>query len=237
MTPEEWDGCEHPKAMLEVLRGSGLASHRKLRLFMAACCRRVIHTFTEVDDLGREEAIGVAERYADGLADEEEREEAFADLTDGGPHRLWDDCTNLLVADFTQEEPDDADAVDLAVGAAEEARLQAVNDRYEESEEIEEAEAVAQTGLVREVFGNPGRPVVVDRAWTAWNGAAAKKLARAVYEERELPGGHLDAARLAVLADMLEEAGCANAGLLGHLRGPGPHVLGCWALDAVLGKT
>jgi hypothetical protein len=62
-------------------------------------------------------------------------------------------------------------------------------------------------------------------------------LAQALYEERELPSGHLDAARLAVLADMLEEAGCANPRLLGHLRGPGPHVRGCWAVDLVLGQS
>jgi hypothetical protein len=39
------------------------------------------------------------------------------------------------------------------------------------------------------------------------------------------------------LADALEEAGCTDANLLGHLRGPGPHALGCHALDAVLGKS
>ena len=42
---------------------------------------------------------------------------------------------------------------------------------------------------------------------------------------------------LPVLADLLEEAGCTDAALLGHLRGPGPHVLGCWALDAAVGKS
>ena len=34
----------------------------------------------------------------------------------------------------------------------------------------------------------------------------------------------LDPDRLAVLADALEEAGCDNADILSHLRGPGPHV-------------
>jgi hypothetical protein len=95
-----------------------------------------------------------------------------------------------------------------------------------------------QAAHVRDVFGNPFRaPAAVDPAWLAWYGGAVVKLARAVYEERELPSGHLDAARLAVLADMLEEAGCTDPDLLGHLRGPGPHVLGCPALDTVLGKT
>jgi hypothetical protein len=65
---------------------------------------------------------------------------------------------------------------------------------------------------------------------------APVKLAQAVYDERELPSGHLDAARLAVLADMLEEAGCADAHLLGHLRSAGPHVRGCWAVDVLIGK-
>jgi len=41
---------------------------------------------------------------------------------------------------------------------------------------------------------------------------------------------------LAVLADALEEAGCDNTDLLLHLRGPGPHVRGCWVLDLLLGK-
>jgi hypothetical protein len=51
-----------------------------------------------------------------------------------------------------------------------------------------------------------------------------------------LPSGTLEAERLALLADALEDAGCANADLLGHLRGEAPHVRGCWVADAILGK-
>ena len=40
----------------------------------------------------------------------------------------------------------------------------------------------------------------------------------------------------ATLADALEKAGCTDTCLLEHLRAPGPHVRGCFALDAVLGK-
>jgi hypothetical protein len=39
-----------------------------------------------------------------------------------------------------------------------------------------------------------------------------------------------------VLADAFEAAGCTDAELLGHLRGPGAHVRGCWALDLILSK-
>jgi hypothetical protein len=71
----------------------------------------------------------------------------------------------------------------------------------------------------------------------AWNAGAVRRLAEAAYAERQLPAGALDPARLAVLADALEEAGLTDAELLHHLRGPGPHVRGCFAVDAVLGKT
>lgn len=35
----------------------------------------------------------------------------------------------------------------------------------------------------------------------------------------------------------LEEAGLADAEVLAHLRSGGPHVRGCFALDAVLGNS
>ena len=61
-------------------------------------------------------------------------------------------------------------------------------------------------------------------------------LAEAAYDRRHLPSGELDPARLAVLADALEEAGCTDPDLLDHLRGPGPHYRGCWVIDLLLGK-
>lgn len=57
-----------------------------------------------------------------------------------------------------------------------------------------------------------------------------------VPDERELPSGHFDAGRLAILADALEEAGCTDADILSHCRSPGPHVRGCWVVDLILGK-
>jgi hypothetical protein len=91
--------------------------------------------------------------------------------------------------------------------------------------------------LLRDVVGNPFRRVVPSPAWLAWNDATVARLAQAAYEERQLPEGTLDNGRLAVLADALEEAGCTDAGVLNHLRGPGPHVRGCWAVDLCLGKS
>jgi len=70
----------------------------------------------------------------------------------------------------------------------------------------------------------------------AWNAGAVRRLAEAAYAERQLPAGALDPARLAVLADALEEAGCTDADILGHLRAAAPHARGCWAVDLLLGK-
>ena len=39
-----------------------------------------------------------------------------------------------------------------------------------------------------------------------------------------------------LLADALEDAGCADEQILSHFRQPGEHVRGCWALDLLLGK-
>jgi hypothetical protein len=102
------------------------------------------------------------------------------------------------------------------------------------AESLSLAEQAAQADLIRDLFGNPFRLVTLDPAWRS---ADVLSLAEAAYDNRALPEGTLGPARLALLADALEDAGCSNAEVLTHLRGPGPHVRGCWAVDAVLGKS
>ncbi len=76
-------------------------------------------------------------------------------------------------------------------------------------------------------MGNPFRPVSVIPSWLT---ATVIGMAQAIYDERDFD-------RLPILADALEEAGCADADLLAHLRSPGPHVRGCWALDLIIDKA
>ena len=98
-------------------------------------------------------------------------------------------------------------------------------------------EAGQQSHLLRDIFGNPFRPpLALDPTWLAWNDGLIVRMANAIYEERSLPAGHLDHTRLAVLADALTDAGCTDADLIEHLRGPGPHVRGCWAVDLLTGR-
>ncbi len=97
-----------------------------------------------------------------------------------------------------------------------------------------------RAAILRDLVGNPFRPVViapVDRVILnekpSWHTVLA--LVRAAYETKG-DDGILDTDRLAVLADALEDEGCNDADLLGHLRGKGPHYRGCWAVDLLLGQ-
>jgi hypothetical protein len=93
---------------------------------------------------------------------------------------------------------------------------------------------IADSGnLIHDIFGNPFRPVVLNPVWQT---REVLSLAQAAYDDRLMPVGTLDAERLSVLADALEDAGCTDDEILGHLRGPGPHVRGCWGVDLLLDK-
>jgi hypothetical protein len=53
--------------------------------------------------------------------------------------------------------------------------------------------------------------------------------------QRWQPGGRLDPARLAILADALEDtAGCTSASLLAHLRNHDARLCGCWVIERLL---
>ncbi len=62
-----------------------------------------------------------------------------------------------------------------------------------------------------------------------WRTTIATAIASQMYDSREFGA-------MPVLADALQDAGCENADVLDHCRGPGPHVRGCWVVDLVLGK-
>src|SRR5262249_12456952 len=84
--------------------------------------------------------------------------------------------------------------------------------------------------LLREIFGNPFRAFSVDSPWLKWNRGAVANLAQSIYDDRTFE-------QMPILADALEEAGCTDADILSHCRGPGPHVRGCWVVDLLLGKS
>jgi len=213
---KEWAACTNPIVMLESLRDSGMDSEaRKLRLFAAACCRRAWHLL----DAGGRATVEVSERFADGSANQEELREA-----------IW---ANLGCQDI-----DARTAVDhAAVGAWRPAVALLADVCVGSPPAALSRERAAQAALLRDVFGPlPFRKVKIDPAWLAWNNGTVKRLAEAAYAERALPAGTFDPDLLGVLADALEDCGCTAPDLVTHLRGPGPHVRGCWAIDVLTGR-
>jgi hypothetical protein len=86
--------------------------------------------------------------------------------------------------------------------------------------------AVAECDLIRCLLGHSDRRPSPDPGWLT---SAVVTLARGIYDDRAFD-------RLPVLADALEDAGCADASVLTHCRGGGPHARGCWVVDGLLGR-
>jgi hypothetical protein len=228
MTEADWLTSTDPQEMLVFLRDSGRASERKLRLFAVACCQRVDSLLT---NWGRA-AVVAAERFADGRTGHEELHVAWSAVGFPKAEARRFAASAARAASSSPSYDGTAHAAASAVNAV------VARSHPTEADALRVAERMAQTSLLRDIFGNPFRPPsVIPPAVVAWNDDTVRRLAESAYAERRLPSGTLDPARLAVLADALEEAGLTDAELLQHLRGSGPHVRGCFAVDAVLGKS
>ncbi len=66
----------------------------------------------------------------------------------------------------------------------------------------------AQAAILREIFGNPFRPLTFSPAWRT---DTALSLARQMCESR-------DFSAMPILADALQDAGCDNDDILTHCR-------------------
>jgi len=226
MTEAEWLACDDPTPMINFLRGK---LDRKLRLVFCASARAVWSLF---DRPQLKQAVEAGERLADGLASSDEiiairrslcpgahfvggnlESAAYGAVADGFPVWTVNAATDLLMGEVFKK-------------AWEEGRRNVPP----QTKKLIQRE---QGKILHCVMGNPFRPITFDPAGLP---SDALSLAQAAYEERTLPSGELQPARLAVLSDALEEAGCTDDAILSHLRSPGPHVRGCWALDLILGK-
>jgi hypothetical protein len=158
MTEQEWLACTDPQKMLEFLRDK--ASDRKLRLFAVACSRRI---WPWIDALGQN-AVSVAERFADGLAGPEEMRAARLACRGAQGNASWyAAASNAVIAARNAARSAEA-------GCASNAFLRSRAD-----------ELLVQAKLVRDVFGNPFRPITPDSAWVTTNVVA---LAQAIYDDR-----------------------------------------------------
>jgi hypothetical protein len=230
MTEKQWLASVDPETMLALF--PAWQWRGKLLLFGVACCRSIWHLLS---DKRSRKAVEVAELIADGKSSEKRRQRAESAALDAqrdavaarraSGYRIPEYLTYASKAAYFvisgMELRDGfvaADAILAACSLIAGNRAAHVGSRASRRKKYSD--------FLRDIFGNPFRPSAIDSRWLT---TTTRNLAASIYDD-----GAFD--RLPVLADALEEAGCTDADILAHCRGPGPHVRGCWVVDLVLGK-
>jgi hypothetical protein len=265
VTEQEWLTCTDPKRMLAFRQGGALWRKRLLygcacgrliwRLFTDERSRQAVEVCELCADGLADESEARAS-HGRARAAEQQAQEAYRTQLEAlrlfyrrkntGREAVADQCRLAEVAVLAAEAPCRLlgcltaarhplwgyDTVERAVASASHAwRLMAWQSPAARQSATWWMRA-ARADLLRDIFGTPQRPVP---RLVGWRNQDVLTLAQAAIE-RPLPTGRLDTARLAILADALEEAGCNRADVLEHLRHPGDHVRGCWAVDLVLAR-
>lgn len=263
MTEQEWLNGTDPRPMLEFLRGK--ASGRKRRLFAVACCRHLWPLFTDLrvrdavetaelwaDGRASPEQLA-SHRAAARRALEQARLRALREADRAGlswstlkfhfDHHAgaFEAAAEALSAQTAHARTLGGHFPERAAWGAMLAVIPAIEleplhraDGFHE--EYLAGARLVQVALLRDLFGNPFRVVSINPVWLLrgngrpWERGPVAELAQTVYDQRAFK-------RLPVLADTLEEAGCSDKEILGHLRGPEPHVRGCWVIDLLLNKN
>jgi hypothetical protein len=227
MTEEEWKRCANPYSMLQFLQGEDAvtrlrrwrgdpvlqpASLRKVVLFNSACGRRWWDKMRQ----GAREYLIAQERFADGEIDAQSLRSSAESLAAALP--AYAEARRYVEElEYPHQRGDYQ-----GYSAPDWHNLFRPNDILISAA----VETAKQVSLLRDIFGNPFRPVTVDRVWRA---PTVILIAQAIYDERAFD-------RMPILGDALEDAGCTSADLLNHCRESGEHTRGCWAVDLLLGK-
>ena len=229
MTEVGWLACEDPEPMLYWNRRK--ASDRKLILIGCASCRR---KWECIWDARSRTALETMELAADALATVKELRQAargasaaLGDVdSDASEQRWW----------YVSQRATEAVWTICAVPTSERSLLEVLRlirecVRFADDSDGPRAELNeqnAQATLIRDIFGNPFRPVSFDPAWRT---SDVLLLAEGIYAERAFD-------RMPILADALQDAGCDNEEVLTHCRDTSlTHVRGCWVVDLLLGKA
>ncbi len=236
MRVEEIQAATDPNALLAGLTGKPVSA-RKWRLFAAACARQVWHLLTPE----ARRVLETVEAVADGRGGPEQLFQAAYQVTAkraaGGlsepaakAHQQAASAVRAGTATeaaFAGQEAWKYAAKALAWQAV--TKVPPWQFARPPWDAAERAAHAAQCDLLRDVLFPSLHAVRFRPAWCLWDGGAAGKIAREIYDRRRFE-------ELPVLADALEEAGCDERLVLDHLRRPGQHVRGCWVLDLALGQ-
>jgi hypothetical protein len=227
--------------MLEFLKGK--VNDRKLRLFAVACCHQVWHL---LDEHSRT-AVEVVEQNVDGPSKLETWAVAEMGLCLGDQRGsrtmmmalppwwlvvvtlLTGQAENVtrLVARIAWSVHAKANDTHAALRAPPGDEVRAARAAWATAQKAKTQEKAFQCGLLREISGNPFRPLSNDPSRRT---PKVARLAQSIYDDRAFD-------RMPVLADALEEAGCTDQPILDHCRGPGPHARGCWVVDLLIAKS
>lgn len=214
MNEAEWLTTDDVEAVIETCRPEALLKphtpnmHRIDRLLATAFARRAwLYGYPGPLSL---EAIEFSEQFAEGEA-------ALSEFHMDAPSRNNEPGCYVVSAVFLLGPYHTAGSV---IGFARKFGL---------SDEGAAEERKYQCALTRCVYGNPFRRVFVYPSCLRWNDRTVARMAQAIYADS-------DFGLMPVLADALEESGCLDAEILNHLRGPGPHIRGCYALDMLTEK-
>jgi pSer/pThr/pTyr-binding forkhead associated (FHA) protein len=79
-------------------------------------------------------------------------------------------------------------------------------------------------------LGEVAGVTLYDPSWLEWNDGTIRKLVLGIRERQTFED-------LTILADALEEAGCADAELLSHCCNPGGHRRVCWVIEMLLAEA
>lgn len=248
MTEADWLGATDPMRMLaylDIRRGARpvppLLASPRLRWLAVACCRRLWPLLPP----GGRAAVEAVEEYArtrrPGLLTRAKRLHLVERRTTRGPDgdypsqvREWAARVPARAAVETacmaaaRQAAGAYRVAARAVSAMEEAdrHVPGGSERTDFWQQVSSAELAAQSGFLRDIVGNPFRPVTFAPEWQTETVVA---LARAIDEAR-------DFGPMPVLADSLEDAGCDQPDIIGHCRDrDAVHVRGCWVVDGVLG--
>jgi hypothetical protein len=203
MTEEEWMASNDPHLVLREAKASQY--ERKSRLISVAFANRVL---AKRNDPHFCRALEIAERHADGQAEEWEVSEACSRVN---PFTGQYDPDPILIYVFKP----------IPLWTSRHATLKFGSDGA-----VKLREEAAHCQLVRDVYGNPFRPITFNPSWLT---STVIALARQMYDSR-------DFSAMPILADALQDAGCDDAAILDHCRdAKGVHVRGCWIVDQILG--
>jgi hypothetical protein len=232
MTEAEWWAARDLVKLAGWLIYDTVAADRKLRLFSVACCAPLRDRVT---DQGVLAALDLAAAFADGRIDRAALDEAIRPLWQNFNTRYTFPlrgaalalarvahaefaCLHTTTPDVPRgRDGDDGSDPYLPVIAA-------ISDQPGDTH----ASFPRKLGLLHDIFGPlPFREVAVEPAWLT---ADVLALARGIYDEKAFD-------RMPILADALQDAGCADDEVLSHCRQPNwEHVRGCWVLDLLLGR-